>query len=353
MITYHSPDPITHAPKAIWVHYLIHPMKWVFTDGTLDWDKHKIHFSFYNNLFNYSTDLIEVDYVFLPFTLNYYIKYKKFDLAKELYAIASLINKPLVIWIDGDYDVKHHFEKAIYLKNASYKSKAIQNEIIRPGDVSSDLIASHCNGNVVFREKKDIPVVGFTGLASYKPIKLLGLILRNIYCNVQSLLGIRAFEPPAILPWFLFRKKVLTRLLKSKIDCQFNIRESFAVGVKTGDSNQRCEFLNNIINTDYTLCIRGASNYSIRFYETLCLGRIPILIDTDCKLPLEDLIDWDSCIIRIDWSELDNIAEKILSIHQQMSKEEFISRQIKCRQVWLDYLSNSSFPKFIFDFPTN
>ena len=54
----------------------------------------------------------------------------------------------------------------------------------------------------------------------------------------------------------------------------------------------RKEYYQNIDNTDYTLCIRGTGNFSVQFYQTLALGRIPIFINTDCILPFEKEINW-------------------------------------------------------------
>ena len=44
-------------------------------------------------------------------------------------------------------------------------------------------------------------------------------------------------------------------------------------------------------NNIFIFCMRGAGNFSYRFYETLMMGRIPIFIDTDCVLPFEESIN--------------------------------------------------------------
>ena len=58
-------------------------------------------------------------------------------------------------------------------------------------------------------------------------------------------------------------------------------------------------FVRNMKQSDYVLCARGAGNFSIRFYETLALGRIPLYIDTNAPLPFEDSIDWDRYLVRV------------------------------------------------------
>ena len=66
------------------------------------------------------------------------------------------------------------------------------------------------------------------------------------------------------------------------------LRSKYRAGVsreKDPFHPSRLEFVNNILGSDYTVCMRGGGNFSVRFYETLSLGRIPVFIDTDCLLP--------------------------------------------------------------------
>ena len=57
------------------------------------------------------------------------------------------------------------------------------------------------------------------------------------------------------------------------------------------------EYFDTINNNAFTVCSRGAGNYSIRFYETLRSGRIPVLLDSDMVLPFEEDIDLPDEII--------------------------------------------------------
>jgi hypothetical protein len=83
-----------------------------------------------------------------------------------------------------------------------------------------------------------------------------------------------------------------------------------------GDDNKvqiRREYYANLLKNKYTFCMRGAGNFSYRFYESLSFGRIPVLIDTDTILPLQTKIDWDKHIIIVDnnINSMSQIAEKI------------------------------------------
>ncbi len=103
------------------------------------------------------------------------------------------------------------------------------------------------------------------------------------------------------------------------------------------------EFVNNIFNTDYTVCIRGGGNFSKRLYETLCCGRIPIFVDTDSVLPYDFAVDWKRYCVWIDRSEVPHIAEKVAGFHAGLSPNDFEDLQRECRKLWQDRLSRQGF----------
>ena len=82
------------------------------------------------------------------------------------------------------------------------------------------------------------------------------------------------------------RLPYLQMLHESTIKTDFILRRGFwAPGVDRMVA--RKEYFDNISNNIFTLCHRGAGNFSYRFYETLMMGRIPVLIDTDCVFPID------------------------------------------------------------------
>ena len=98
------------------------------------------------------------------------------------------------------------------------------------------------------------------------------------------------------------------------------------------------EFLDNIQNNAFTVCSRGAGNFSVRFYETLRAGRIPILLDSEMIFPFEDRIDWSELII-CEQTPLE-VLNKVLDWWDNKDISEI---QRKCREVWVNYLSHSGF----------
>ena len=89
------------------------------------------------------------------------------------------------------------------------------------------------------------------------------------------------------------------------------------------------EYYENIKISDYIICIRGTGNFSIRMYEALMMGRIPVLINTDCLLPLTKKIDWNEHMIIIEWEERKEIGNIIKEFHKNISKDDFSKITIK------------------------
>ncbi|HEY9887965.1 MAG TPA: hypothetical protein V6D02_06150, partial [Candidatus Obscuribacterales bacterium] len=87
----------------------------------------------------------------------------------------------------------------------------------------------------------------------------------------------------------------------------------------------------------------GSGNISVRFYETLCMGRIPIFINTDCELPLASKIDWRRYCVWVEEAEIPHLSEKILAFHRSLSAAEFVDLQYECRQLWEQFLCPTGF----------
>ncbi|MBT8375892.1 MAG: glycosyltransferase family 47 protein, partial [Bacteroidia bacterium] len=153
-------------------------------------------------------------------------------------------------------------------------------------------------------------------------------------------------------PSSIIRYKYLSKFIKSNvIHTDFILRESYRAGANTEEYKRKStkEFYTNIEQNSYTLCIRGAGNFSVRFYETLAVGRIPVLIDTDCPLPLNDSIDWNvHCLILKD-SDIQSIEQKLLYFHNSFNHEEFDGLQKSNRLLWENKLTRHGYFKIVHD----
>jgi hypothetical protein len=105
----------------------------------------------------------------------------------------------------------------------------------------------------------------------------------------------------------------------------------------------RRRYVRNILESDYTVCVRGGGNFSYRLYETLSMGRIPVFVDTDCVLPLDFQIEWRDYCVWVDEHEIDRIGDRVLEFHESISDAEFDARQFACRRLWETHISPQGF----------
>ena len=94
-------------------------------------------------------------------------------------------------------------------------------------------------------------------------------------------------------------------------------------------------FLYTMQACPFILCCRGKGNWSIRFYETLCADRIPVLLDTDVVLPKEEVIHWDTVIIKD--SDPKRLVDKVVEWNTR--GPAFVrAAQQRCFEVWYKML---------------
>jgi hypothetical protein len=105
----------------------------------------------------------------------------------------------------------------------------------------------------------------------------------------------------------------------------------------------RDAFQRNLINTDYTLCARGAGNWSIRFYETLASGRIPLFIDTDSVLPYDFETNYKDHCAWVDGEDVEAVGERLVAFHDHLDDANFTKLQRACRRIWEQRLTPEGF----------
>jgi len=158
----------------------------------------------------------------------------------------------------------------------------------------------------------------------------LDLFLEN-YASKKLSISFCGFLNDSILE-YKTRITVVNKLLKEIPErCDFIINNSW------GNLDDPLKFFKNIKNNLYGLCVRGGGNFSFRLGEFLMMGRIPILIDTDCILPFPDLIPYDTNFIRIPIEKIDDMVNIIEKYHESHTEEELIQIQKENRAIWETY----------------
>jgi hypothetical protein len=256
--------------------------------------------------------------------------------------------KKVLVFTAGDLQHGVVIPRAIVFKALNYRFLKKENEIYIPVYVD-DLLAGR---ELALRHKGDKPVVGFCGWAEAPGlIPKAKMKIKNLGWESLAWLT-RNQNYLAYKKGIWYRKRAIDLLQADpKIKSNFIIRPSYSGSAKTislDPAQARKEFIDNIISSDLVLTPKGDGNSSARFYEVLSLGRIPILIDTEIILPLEDIIDYDSFILRIPYRQLDQLPDLVSKFYARLSDEDFVKMQQKARDVFLRYLRYDSFFSYVF-----
>lgn len=246
-----------------------------------------------NNLVEY-TDVIECDFIYYPYKIN------KNSNIVELINLSEIFGKKILLFYNDDDDSIFNFKNSILFRTSLYKSNKLDNYQSLPAfcnDIGKDID--------FIREKSEIPTIGFCGALTH-PI----------------------------------RKIVIDEIYKSNLNTNFIIRNSFWGGDVWG-TNVRTDYVNNLLNSDFIICVRGAGNFSYRFYETLCLGRIPIIIDTDIDLPFNDFIEYDNLVLKV--NNVEEIEQKVVEYWNNI--DDYSKLQKELRNFWINNLSPIGFIK--------
>lgn len=286
--------------------------------------------------------LREADVAVLPFDWQFALSDPQARMVAERVSDqAGRAGKLLFVFFFNDSEDAVPLENAIVLRT-SLQRGARHNEHAFPPWVD-DYVGTVFRGSVPHRPGWDRPTVGFCGFAGYRSMPTAPLS-RRLRSTVRT--AYHRFPPRTV------REEAIRILRRDpRIDTNFLIRDNFFAGVADGTTQQREEarraFVDNMLASDYVLCARGGGNFSYRYFETLAMGRIPLLIDTNCKLPYDFEIDYSEFGPIVDEKDLETIARDLLAFHDRLSRDDFVDLQIRCRNLWIERLSPFGFFKNI------
>jgi hypothetical protein len=307
-----------------------------------------LQYQYSKNDFALVADISDCDYVLMPYSYERLMSVNPEKVAHILRE-AREAGKPIII--DGAGDLEHPIEvpNSIVLRVSPYRFSIQENEIVLPFS-AEDLLEAYRGGDLQLRKKKDVPSVGFTGWASLSPIRRIKLFVKELPITLGALFDEkRGAEHKGLL----FRERSLKALARTKgIQANFTARKTYSGHTATIHGtvkNNREEFIENLAESDYALAVRGDANSSVRFYEALSMGCIPLFLDTACVLPLEDRLNYRDFCVFVDWRDTDRIGEKLLEFHRSVTPERFEDMQTKAREAYRKYLRIDSFSGHLAD----
>lgn len=89
---------------------------------------------------------------------------------------------------------------------------------------------------------------------------------------------------------------------------------------KLRKENEKIEYQDILARSRFSLCPSGKGPGTLRFWESLQAGAIPVIISDD-NLVLPNGFDWDSCVIKIVKKDIKNIAHILGSISNKKEQE--------------------------------
>ena len=291
-------------------------------------------------------DVMIADFILLPYSINYYFNNKLLTYLEKYNQICISNNIKAYGFISGDINKSYpEYDNIFYFRMGGFKSQLSNKNLGFPAALSDYHKILYETKNIKLRKKNNNPIVGFCGYANSSQIK------RFKECSLQFIDNIFRYvinpnrtDYETLFPSGYVRYNLLKIIEKSDgISPNIIYRKRYRAGSYSKREREKStlEYYNNIRESDYILCIRGGGNYSRRLYETLLMGRIPILINTDCILPLEEHINWQDHVIFIDWEERLNIVDKIKEFHNSLTNEDFQNLQLKNRKLWIEKLQTN------------
>jgi hypothetical protein len=276
----------------------------------------------------------------LTMSWNYYADQNLFEVAKAYVKKANLHGKKVWTWMSGDFGVPLKLEgDYIVFRNSGHKSKLSNQHIGMPLFIKDSLQEFYSTNQLIFPEYNSIPIVGFCGQANSSLQQIMKELTIRIMHLIMFKLGKNHSTPQPIQSTSQLRVELLNTLKQSKeIRENFIKRKKYRAGISLIKNKNKHkttrEFYDNILASNYILCVRGGGNFSVRFCETLAMGRIPVFVNTDCLLPLEAKIDWKKHCVWVEFEDRKQIAEKVIAFHQKHTKESLLQLMQSNRDLW-------------------
>ncbi len=250
---------------------------------------------------------------------------------------AEEIGKPLLV--DGLEDVQHPIgtSNTFVIRYGGYHFERTAQEIVMP-PLANDLLEMYCGGELQIRAKGDIPSISFTGWGRLTVYRTARTVLKELPNRLRGIIDDR-FR--AKKKGVFFRAQAMRILRKSpRVACNFIVRNSYSGHAHTASRSieeLQKEFVDNVLNSDYGLDVRGDANASTRLFEILSLGRIPVIVDTERNFPFSDSVDYSSFALTVDFRDLKRLPERIAEFHKNISPERFEQMQKNARSAYVSY----------------
>ncbi len=138
----------------------------------------------------------------------------------------------------------------------------------------------------------------------------------------------------------------------SALTAKIVLREIFFGHVKEHRSPEaqaqfRAEYRQSLAETRTVLCPRGEGEGSIRFFEAMSAGRVPILLADEHELPFADQIDYDAFVLRIPQADAARTGEILAAWLAAHPPETLQQMGTLARRAWVKHIDPQKLPQEI------
>jgi hypothetical protein len=291
----------------------------------------------------YVSSIKDCDIATPAFYIDRYMVKDRESLLDDLYKEATANGKLLLFFTGGDYGITPTTYKPFHLyRMGGYLSKNKGNEFAFPNFFPDPVAKYFDNQDLVVYNKPAKPIIGFCGQGRTSTLKTILDYIRTTKRYVEHKLNRNPYDVETINSTTLTRSTLLDKLEQSDlVETNFIRHTKYRGGVKKYDilvKEKSSEiFFNNMQQTHYNVCYRGNGNFSVRLYETLACGRIPIIVYSDNNMVFSDIIDWKRFPI-VDKKSYRHIDKIVADFHASLSNDDFIALQQYARRIWLGHL---------------
>jgi hypothetical protein len=294
------------------------------------------------------------DVLVIPADFKHYRRFNKLDILDKVISEAEVLNKEVLLFFnfDSDESVPINSERLIVFRTSFYKSSKKAREYALPGWSGDPLKEIIEFGIVQEAQILQYPSLSFCGQSGL-PLSVFCFLKFARYILFKFFRPGEFFSNRHLKINFPFLRSDILRQLKRdrRLLCNFRTHRQYMGGawLRKGVIDLvmyrrvREQYLRNLFSAVYVVCVRGGGNYSLRFFEAMAAGRIPVLFDTDCVLPFEDRIPWRNHIIWIDAKDLPHAADIVLQWHRSRTPAHIRGIMRSNRLIWERYLAPEGF----------
>lgn len=260
---------------------------------------------------------------------------------KKYADVGECLGIPVCLFSLGDFTDHLRFDSRVMVITSSvYRSQMPPNAVVMPA-----LTEDNAKGGIVLRAKSGTPQVSFCGMGGFSSWKgWAKYYVKNFLYDFE---GIAKPALRARKIGVYWRIKMMQACAASTlVTTHFIVRKTFSGNRKTIELDPavaRKEYLESISNSDFVLAPKGDGNYSNRFIKTLCMGRIPVVVDTDIVLPFEDIIDYSKISVRVPMQKVGDTPRLVRAFYDALTEGEWQARQQLARETFEKYLRIDSF----------